>query len=181
MEEIYFLLTDTGTVFNRTIKFYTKDPYNHVSISLDKEFNELYSFGRKVPYNPFKAGFVKEELDGIYTYFKNTSCAIYSMKVPSSSYKKMFQIIEDFKHQPLRYNLIGLVAAAFNKPMKRESAYFCSQFVAVLLKESGVYLFTKDPSLVKPSDFQKCQRLTLVYEGKLSNYNTLFLQKVSMI
>lgn len=33
-QKIYILLTDTGTLFTRLIKLYTKKPYNHASISL---------------------------------------------------------------------------------------------------------------------------------------------------
>ena len=60
---IYILLTDTGTWFSRAIKLYTGAPYNHASIALDEELNELYSFGRKVYTNPFSAGFVQEHID----------------------------------------------------------------------------------------------------------------------
>ena len=68
---IYILLTDTGTWFSKLVKFYTKAPYNHASISLDDNLEELYSFGRKVYFNPLSAGFVKEALNqGVYYYKK---------------------------------------------------------------------------------------------------------------
>ena len=77
---IYILLTDTGTWFSRMIKCYTKAPYNHASISLDENLEELYSFGRKVYYNPLSGGFVKEGVDrGVFLYKKNTKCIIYKM------------------------------------------------------------------------------------------------------
>ncbi|USK36883.1 hypothetical protein LIS77_13090 [Cytobacillus firmus] len=59
-QKIYILLTDTGTLFTRLIKLYTKKPYNHASISIDPELKEVYSFGRKTAKNPFIGGFVKE-------------------------------------------------------------------------------------------------------------------------
>ena len=49
---IYILLTNTGTLFTRVIQTYTRAPYNHASISFDRELTELYSFGRKHPSNP---------------------------------------------------------------------------------------------------------------------------------
>ena len=51
-KKIYILLSFTGTILSRIIRMYTKDKYCHASLSLDKEFNELYSFGRLNPYNP---------------------------------------------------------------------------------------------------------------------------------
>lgn len=51
--EIYVLLTNTGTLFSKTIRWYTKNMLNHASIAFDSDLNEVYSFGRKNPSNPF--------------------------------------------------------------------------------------------------------------------------------
>ena len=53
MKQIYIVLTHTGTALSTIIKYYTKDEFSHVSISLDEELEEMYSFGRLNPYNPF--------------------------------------------------------------------------------------------------------------------------------
>ena len=63
MKEVYLVLTHTGTTLSNIVKFYTKKDYTHVSISLDSELKRLYSFGRLNPNNPFKAGFVREDLE----------------------------------------------------------------------------------------------------------------------
>lgn len=63
MKKIYIVLTYTGTVLSNIVKFYTKEKYSHVSIGLDSKLNKLYSFGRLNPYNPYKAGFIHEELN----------------------------------------------------------------------------------------------------------------------
>lgn len=46
--EIYVLLTNTGTLFSKTIRWYTKNMLNHASIAFDRDLNEVYSFGRKI-------------------------------------------------------------------------------------------------------------------------------------
>ena len=63
MKKIYLVLTHTGTILSRIIRIYTKDEFTHVSISLDDELNEMYSFGRLNPYNPFLGGFVHENIN----------------------------------------------------------------------------------------------------------------------
>ena len=89
MKEIYIVLTHTGTVLSNIVKFYTKKDYTHVSISLDSELKELYSFGRLNPNNPFKGGFVREDLEnGTFARFKNTIGSIYVLKVTDEQYKK---------------------------------------------------------------------------------------------
>ncbi len=54
-----------------------------------------------------------------------------------------------------------------NKPIQRKNAYFCSQFVAYILKESGIITFDKPLELVTPYDLQQIPKLEFVYEGKL--------------
>lgn len=58
MKKIYIVLTHTGTTLSKIIKNYTNDEFSHVSISLDSELKEMYSFGRLNAYNPFWGGFV---------------------------------------------------------------------------------------------------------------------------
>src|SRR3954452_16980179 len=133
---IYILLTDTGTWFSRLIKLYTKAPYNHASISLDDNLEELYSFGRKVYYNPLSAGFIKEELNqGVFLYKKNTKCILYKVAISENQYEEIFQKIDQFKCFPqhYRYNLLGVMGIALNKRIVRENAFTCSQFVASVL------------------------------------------------
>lgn len=168
--EVYVVLTDTGTLFTRTIKYFTKDPLNHASIALDNELNEVYSFGRKNPSNPFIGGFVKENMRG--QLFRNAACAVYRCKVTQTEYDQMKLQIEHMEmNQALyRYNFIGIFAVLFNIQMKREYAYFCSQFVASVFERSGVYLTSKSPQLVRPGDFPNTPLLEMVYQGPLQAY-----------
>jgi hypothetical protein len=170
---IYILLTDTGTWFSRLIKLYTKAPYNHASISLDDNLEELYSFGRKVYYNPLSAGFIKEDLNqGVFLYKKNTKCILYKIAISENQYEEIFQKIDQFKCFPqhYRYNLLGVMGIALNKRIVRENAFTCSQFVASVLTASGIYAFEKYTELITPEDITKIPQLQFIYEGKLSDY-----------
>ncbi|MTI67874.1 MAG: hypothetical protein FH753_14910 [Firmicutes bacterium] len=172
-KEIYILLTHTNTLFSNIIKVYTKARYNHVSISLNGEFSEVYSFGRKFYLNPFYAGFVKEDLDnGVYSYFQDTESVIYSLKITEKQYVNLYNCINDFKKDSnrYRYNLLGLIGVTLNRPINRKYHYFCSQFVSSILKKSGVSLFNKPIGLVTPGDFQECLELKPIYSGKLNSF-----------
>lgn len=168
--EVYVVLTDTGTLFTRTIKLFTKDPLNHASIAFDSDLNEVYSFGRKNPHNPFFGGFVKENMRG--QLFEQAACALYRIRVNQSAYLKMRNLIEHMEENrdQYRYNLLGVVGLLFNIQMKRDYAYFCSQFVATVFEESGVHLVNKSSFLVKPGDLENTPMLELVYEGTLQSY-----------
>lgn len=168
-KKVYLLLTDTGTIFTRMIKLYTKKPYNHASIAFDNNFREVYSFGRKKPRNPFIGGFVNEDVrQGL---FKNARCAIYSFEVTDeqiSSMKYFINKIDNEKHL-YRYNLLGLITFILNKPYQRKRAFFCSEFVAKVLNEGKIIEFKKPLSLVSPHDLQSIKTIELEFEGQLAD------------
>ena len=171
---IYILLTHSGSLLSKCINVYTKEPYTHVSIALDINLNELYSFGRLKPTNPLFAGFVKEDIvNGTYARFPNTKCALYSLSIDDIQYHRLKKELYKFKlnEDKYGYNLLGLFGVILNYPIKRKYNYFCSQFVATLLKNSGIYLIYKPAALISPRDFRKCKELSLIYEGRLKSYN----------
>ena len=169
-KNLYILLNDTGTVYTRLIKSYTKKPYNHASISFDPQLVNAYSFGRKKPRNPLIGGFVQENMrSGL---FKHASAAIYSCTVNEDQLQKInayLQKIEAEKEQ-YRYNFLGLFGVILNKPINREKAFFCSQFVASVLKECDILDFSKPVSLITPHDIQEVGNFQLVYKGKLADF-----------
>jgi len=170
---VYILLTNTGTLFTKTIQSYTKAPYNHASISFNRELSELYSFGRKNPNNPLNGGFVKEDIKtGTFSKYPNTTCVIYELRVTSREVAKMKRVLQLFitRRRKFFYNLLGVIGVALKEPVEFSNSYFCSQFVAEILQRSGIRLWNKLPALVTPDDFRRCDRLHLVYEGRLSEY-----------
>ena len=169
----YILLTHSGSLLSKCIKQYTQEPYSHVSLALDIVLEDLYSFGRLNPNNPFIGGFIREDIiNGTYARFPNTNCALYALEINWVQYEALKKEIERFNTEKeyYGYNLVGLLGIVFNIPIEREYNYFCSQFVATLLYNSDIHIFNKPAALVSPRDFRKCKELHLLYEGKLSNY-----------
>lgn len=170
---IYIMLTNTGTLFTKMIQTYTRAPYNHASISFNKELSEMYSFGRKNPNNPLNGGFVKEDIQtGTFSKYPGTTCVIYELQATERQIEKMKRVLRVFiqKDKKYLYNLLGVIGIALKEPVEFSNSYFCSQFVAEILQRSGIRLWNKLPALVTPDDFRQCDRLKLVYEGKLSEY-----------
>lgn len=169
-KKVYILLTDTGTLFTRLIKLYTKKPYNHASIALESHLSKVYSFGRKTNRNPFVGGFVSEDLSS--ELFVKADCAIYSIEVTEDQLEMMNTYIRDMEAQKEQYsyNLIGLLGFLVHKPITRKKSFFCSQFVATVLKKCNIHDLEKAPSLIAPDDFRKTSNFQLVYEGRLKNF-----------
>ena len=164
------MLTDTGTLLSKMIGMYTRNGLNHASIAFDEELTEMYSFGRKYQSNPFIAGFVRENAgSGI---FKGANCAILRCVVSTNEFEKIRGKIRhiEMNKKDYRYNFIGLLGIAVNRDIKREHAFFCSQFVATVMNEGDLQMFSVSPNLVQPCHFFDVASLTEVYEGDLQSY-----------
>ena len=90
MKKVYIVLTYTGTILSKIVKLYTRKEFSHVSISLDENLDEMYSFGRLHPYNPVWGGFVHENKNkGTYKRFNKTKTRIYSIQVNDEQYESV--------------------------------------------------------------------------------------------
>ena len=48
--QLYIVISQTGTLLSRILKQITGAEYNHASISLSRDLERMYSFGRRHPY-----------------------------------------------------------------------------------------------------------------------------------
>ena len=186
MKKVYIVLTHTGTILSRVIKIYTKDEFSHVSISLDEELEEMYSFGRLNPNNPFIGGFVHESIhNGTFKRFFNTKAKIFLLNITEEQYEKVKYNIRKIEENKEKYtfNILGLFAAGFNKKIQKEHSFYCAEFVRALLQEA--YINLDLPEIIKPEDFKNIPELEEIYSGLLRKYqhkkiNVLELMKESM-
>ena len=90
--QLYIVISQTGTLLSRILKQITGAEYNHASISLSRDLERMYSFGRRHPYNPFWGGFVIESpRTGTSSVFPKPRCwfwAWVSQKNNTQSSKK---------------------------------------------------------------------------------------------
>lgn len=171
--DIYIIFSKTGTLFSNVISFFTKKEFAHISISFDPTFQTMYSFGRINPAYVLPAGFVEENLySGVFSMFPESKCLIYKVSVTSEQYTSLKNHIDIFlmDKSKYKYSVLGTATLLFNKPIKRENYYFCSQFVAEALIESGIYKTDKLPELIRPMDLLDLENKTLLYKGKINKY-----------
>lgn len=176
MKKLYIVLTHTGTMLSRIIKCFTKDEYSHISMALDENLDEMYSFGRLNAYNPFWGSFVHEGIDiGTFKRFKKTRTEVYSLNVSDEQYDKARKIITYFieNRQKYRFNFIGLACVGINKRVIRKNRFYCAEFVKHVLKSAGITEVNGLPKLIKPEDFKKMPGLKLEYKGLLKKYKKM--------
>ncbi len=170
MKKLYIVLTRTASVLSRVINVVKNSEYGHVSISLDKDLNRLYSFGRLNPYNPFIGGFVKEGIEtGTFKRFKDTTCLVMEINVTDEQYENAERIIENFyaNKEAYKYNVEGLFLAALGIKLDRPDKFYCSEFVKYLLM--SVQYEYDFPEIIAPCDFQELESKR-IYEGYLRDY-----------
>ncbi len=187
MKKIYIILTHTGTALSKVIKNYTKDEFSHVSIALDDELKQMYSFGRLNPYHPFWGGFVHEYINkGTFKRFYKTKAKVYYLNVTEEKYRIIENTIKKIEREKEKYkfNVIGLFAAGFHKKIGKEKSFYCAEFVKYVIEKSGIDL--EIPEVVKPEDFKYIEDLHEIYTGLLRKYEKpkrkykiTFLEKAS--
>lgn len=173
MKKIYIVLTHTGTILSTIIKYYTRDEFSHVSIALDADLKEMYSFGRLNPYNPFVGSFVHEYINkGTFKRFKKTKTKVYSFFITDEQYEKARKTIEYFENnkQKYKFNILGLACVSINKRIVRKNTFYCAEFVKHILKSAKIPEANELPEIIKPEDFKKINGLILEYEGLLRKY-----------
>lgn len=171
MRSIYLVMSQTGTMLSRTIKFFTGKQYNHISISLDDNLTCMYSFGRKNPNNPFIGVLVEEGINkGTFKKFYKTQCKVIEIELTDEQYESVYQNIKKMlkEKEKYKYNILGLVLALFNIERHHETKFYCSEFVRYILDNSQIDV-SKIPTIPHPVDFNILSNKN-IYEGQLKNY-----------
>ena len=172
-KRIYVVLSQTGTMFSRALKFFTHAEYNHASISLTPTLETMYSFGRLNPHNPFVGGFVEEGKDvGTFKRFNRTTAMVLEVKVSEEKYNAIKYFIEYFKTKKceFKYNYLGILFACFKFNWEPGKRYYCSQFVRTILACFNIENAVELPQIIKPIDFLKLNNFKIVYMGLLNKY-----------
>lgn len=175
MKSIYIILTKSESLPSKLITFFTHDKYTHASIAFDRDLRVMYSFARKYTHLPLPAGLVEERVDsGFWKNQQNIPCAVLKIDADDKTFfrlkykiRKMLDRKDDFK-----YSLIGLIMCGMNIETDIPNNFFCSQFVAHVLAQSGAAEFDKPESLIHPSDFYSMDKFICIYEGKLHALKT---------
>lgn len=164
---IYILLTHTGTWMSHVSKAITGDPYNHVSIMLEKDFDNIYTFSMKNNLNK-TGGFLKEDRKDL----NGAKYSLYRMAVTDEVHLRIRNRIGNYFEnvRETAYNHFGLINAILKKGIFKDDdkAMICSQFVATVLHEAGVVMFKDRPlSTIRPYEFVKSKLMKFVERGTI--------------
>lgn len=172
-KKIYIIVSQTGTVLSRILKRITGAKYNHVSISPWSDLHLMYSFGRRHPYNPFWAGYVKESpAFGTFKRFTETQVKVLELSVTEEQYEEIRRTLEEMfeERKKYHYNYLGLYLAAFHIRRSRERCYYCSEFVREILMDHASVSGDCFPPITHPIHFLNIEEAHTIYCGRLQDY-----------
>ncbi len=170
---LYIVLTRTNTVMSKLIQILKNDKYTHAAISLDKNLEQMYSFGRKYTFNPFVGRFKKEDIGaGIYKLSPTVPSVIIEVQVSNEQYEKAKELLGQFisNSHLYKYNYIGILHNLFKKSLCYKNRFLCSEFVYHILNKSGIVDFQMSRNLVRPINLLDVDG-KIVYKGDLKRIN----------
>lgn len=142
--KVFILLQQHKGTFPGIYKFIKGSIYNHASISTDPEMEMFYSFRTKWGFcieHPFD--FKKKHKESI-------QCSIYEIELDEANYFRVQESLNGFleKKGDLKYSYVGLVLGLLRIKHFFEKSYYCSRFVAEVMKSSESIQLKKDTSPV---------------------------------
>ena len=173
MKKIYILQMFSNTIPSKIVKTATRYMFTHVALSLNKDCNIIYSFGRKNINNIFSGGFTELKKNGkFYNKFSNTICRIFEYEVSDKQYDQLKYLINKIKdnEEIYKYDCIGIVLRYFKVPVSFKNKFVCSYFIAYLLRKAKIYNFNKKSKWITPSDFENIPGANIIYYGKYKEY-----------
>lgn len=169
---IYIVLSRPDSFVSTLISFFTRAEYSHISIAYDRELRSLCSFARKYRL-PLPGGLVAENENGVLRKaLRHAKCVILSAPVPENRFAAFCSRIDTMllHRDTYHYSLRGLFFCCLGMETHCGHHYFCSEFVAEMLRYAGIRGIPKPPSLMKPLDFLKIPGLDRVYSGVLCEH-----------
>ncbi len=172
MRNLYLIISQTGSILSRIISRATGDRYAHISLSLEDDLSEMYSFGRVYAYTPLIGGFVRESLTfGTMKRFHRAQVIVLRIPVEDEKWKEIHEYISTmYKNRKMyHYSFRGAFKAWHGIPFHRENYYYCSEFIKETLEKFSLVDDDEYGEVVRPDEFLRLRRAEEIYRGRLCN------------
>lgn len=139
---IYIVFSDTPCKIGGFIRAVTHGIYNHVSVALDRDLSEMYSFARLKRDTPFCGGFVIEGAERYRLGSRTAKISVCRIKVGTEGSAKVRSRIRDMKEHPdiYVYNMISAMLAPWRKHVYVRDSFTCVEFAVEMLNLAGIKL-----------------------------------------
>lgn len=143
-KHIWILLSQYKDWRSRLIASFTGRGFTHASIGFDDNLDEFYSFNFK--------GMCTEHFKKRQERLGDIPAAAFQLEITDAEYEQIKNRIDAMlqNKKEYHYSPIGVILCVLHISHKIKNHYFCSQFVAELLKQSEVISKDLNPSVCLP-------------------------------
>lgn len=159
-KKLTILLTRYPSALSRFLCRCCRCDYLHASVGFEEDLDTFYSFG-----------FSGYRVERITHYLKSECgplpCALYELNVPEHVYENVKRVLCEFEQHKnaLYYTKLGAALALLRLGCRWENHYFCSQFVAEVLRRSNAVSLPKDSSLYLAPELARLDGVREAYQG----------------
>jgi len=164
MNHVYVAFLAPKNKMGRFIRFFTRNKYSHVAISLDKNLEIMYSFARRKWRLPLAGGFVIEYPIHYASDTEDSQIKLSRLSLSDDSYNRLISIIKECEKDKdaMIYNSIdAVVSSLFHKSIYIKNCYTCISFACYLLGVRKIYTIPELERKLKDN---------VIYEGNFSEY-----------
>ncbi len=141
---IYIVFSGTVCKMGSFIRAVTHGRYNHMSVALDAELNEMYSFARLKRETPFCGGFVREGAERYRSAPGEASAEVSICRIPTDAagYARVRARIDEMCRHPgfYVYNMFSAALVPLRKRVDVRDSFTCVEFALEMLRLSGMKL-----------------------------------------
>ena len=132
---LYIMVSQTDTGIARLIRSVTHYPYNHVSLTLDPDFENWYSFARYVQDAPLYGGFIRETPARLLGRNGLTQVRIFRVDIPERAAAELEALLPLAGRQDsgLIYNHFDAAASAIGGRVSVPGCHTCLSFACSVL------------------------------------------------
>lgn len=132
---VYVMASQTDSGIARMIRAVTHYPYNHVSLTLDPQFHNWYSFARYVQDTPLYGGFIRETPARLMGEQGDTQVRIFRVDIPEKSAAELEAMLPlaGQRDSGLIYNHLDVLACAVGSRIQVPGCHTCLSFACHVL------------------------------------------------
>lgn len=164
---IYVVFFSTPNKVGKLIRNVTGETFNHISISLDKDMKQMYSFARRHYRLPLYGGFVKESRSRYHINGKAADICICAVPVTQRQHLTLTSLLKEM-HRNNRfyiYNHLSALGAVIHMPIRARDAYTCVEFCIRILRELGMDI--QSGRYYSVGDIMQMLEPYIVYQGAM--------------
>ncbi len=163
-KHLYIIFSETPTRMGGMIRRVTHNKYNHVSIALDREFSQMYSFARHYQDTPLYGGFVRESAER----YQSANVKVCDLSVSEEQYDEAKRYIDSIAAGEIQYlyNIISAACFVFHRRINIRDAYTCIEFIINVLRIAQAPESAKIPSFCSLRQLETIYGEHIIYEGK---------------